>query len=66
MTTNGYEINDETLSVCRLPGRKQISLNRTVRNGWYPMAYFKNEDDADWTLSFLSKLARSSLIKEAK
>ena len=61
MTTTGYRIKGEVLSVERLPGRKQTSLNRTTGHGFYPMAYFKSEEDAEWTLSFLDMLARSRL-----
>ena len=58
----GYRIHDKTLSVEQLPGRKQISLNRTVGNVCYPMAYFKDQKDAEWTNLFLDQLALAKLV----
>ena len=61
MTTSVFVHRGIGLTIEHLPGRKQWSINRVTgqeANVYTPMAYFKEEADAKWTLDFILGLMK--------
>jgi hypothetical protein len=53
---HGWRVGSKALHVGKLPDRKQVALYLDFGGSFHPLAYFRNEQDAQDCLDMLDKI----------